>query len=141
MKKQIKIKATNKYIHGKRLDTINNFLHDRFWCQAVFNDEGELLTEDPKASTVIRMDYELVVECEDSDAAAVVSFIGKEVSELEKDGPMNRDKALIELRKLQKSHDTEVAHSSADWVLCELLKTLGFEDVVHEYHQVDKWYS
>ena len=117
MKKQIKIKATNKYIHGKRLDTINNFLHDRFWCQAVFNDEGELLTEDPKASTVIRMDYELVVECEDCD------------------------KALIELRKLQKSHDTEVAHSSADWVLCELLKTLGFEDVVHEYHQVDKWYS
>ena len=141
MKKQFKIKVTNKYLEQKRLDEVNNFLHDRFWCKAVFDDDDELLTEDPKASTVVHMDYSLVVECEERDADAVIAFIGKEVSELDEDGPMTRDKALIRLRKLQKSDDTECAHGEADGILCKLLERLGFEDVVQEYYRVEKWYS
>ena len=141
MKKQFKIKVTNKYLERKRLDEVNNFLHDRFWCKAVFDDDDELLTEDPKASTVVDMDYSLVVECEERDADAVIAFIGKEVSELDEGGPMTRDKALIKLRKLQKSGDTESAHSSADYILCQLLERLGYEDVVREWEEVDKWYS
>lgn len=141
MKKQFKIKVTNKYLEQKRLDEVNNFLHDRFWCKAVFDDDDELLTEDPKASTVVHIDYSLVVECEECDADAVIAFIGKEVSELDEDGPMTRDKALIKLRKLQKSEDTETAHSYADSILCDLLKALGYDDVVREWEEVDKWYS
>lgn len=141
MKKQFKIKVTNKYLERKRLDEVNNFLHDRFWCKAVFDDDDELLTEDPKASTVVDMDYSLVVECEERDADAVIAFIGKEVSELDEDGPMTRDKALVRLRKLQKSDDTESAHGEADYVLCQLPERLGYEDVVQEYDCIEKWYS
>jgi uncharacterized transporter YbjL len=140
MKKTFRIKVLNKYIDSRNLELINDFVGERFWCNAIYNDEG-LVTDDPKASTVLHMDDEIVVECEERDAKVVIGFIGKEVSQLDDEGPMTRDKALIKLRKLQKSHDTEVAHCSADNVLCDLLKTLGFEDVVHEYYQVDKWYS
>ena len=42
---------------------------------------------------------------------------------------------------LQQSHDTEMAHIDADDVLCELLKSLGYEDVVSEYQNVNKWFA
>jgi hypothetical protein len=32
-------------------------------------------------------------------------------------------------------------HVDADEVLCELLTSLGHEDVVEEYRKIDKWYS
>lgn len=141
MKKEIRIKVLNKYIDSRNLELINDFVGERFWCNAIYNDEG-LVTDDPKASTVLHLDDEIVIECEERDAKTVIGFIGKEFFDIADDGgPMTRDKALIKLRKLQKSNDTEVAHCSADTVLCDLLKTLGFEDVVHEYYQVDKWYS
>lgn len=54
---------------------------------------------------------------------------------------MTREEAIIKLKKLQDSCDIEVAHLSADNVLSELLKTLGYEDVVKEYYKVDKWYA
>ena len=139
-KTTLKIKVMNRYIDGKRLDIINSFLRDKFFCKSVSNDDG-LVTDDPKASTIIHIDDELVVECEKYDVKTVVAFIGKEATDDSDDGRMTRDKALIELRRLQKSGDTECAHSGADGVLCKLLETLGFEDVVAEYHRVDKWYS
>ena len=36
---------------------------------------------------------------------------------------------------------TTVDHSSADDVLCALLSALGYDDVVTEYHKVNKWYA
>ena len=54
---------------------------------------------------------------------------------------MNRQTALTELRSHQDSGDTEAAHEAADDVLCELLKSLGYEDVVAEYHRVPKGYA
>ena len=138
--KEIKIKVMNRYIEGKSLQFINNFLADKFWCKSISNDDG-LVTDDPKASTVLHMDDELVVECEDRYTKSIISFIGKEITGDEEEGSMSRDKALIKLRRLQKSGDIEYAHGEADDVLCELLKNLGFEDVVEEYHKVEKWYS
>lgn len=44
-------------------------------------------------------------------------------------------------KEFQKNEDIESAHCGADNVLCDLLKTLGFEDVVQEYYKVEKWYS
>ena len=138
--KEIKIKVMNRYIEGKSLQFINNFLADKFWCKSIYNDDG-LVTDDPKARTVLHMDDELVIECEDRYAESVIAFIGKKITGDEEDGPMTRDKALIKLRRLQKSGDTECAHSAADGVLCRLLENLGFEDFVEEYHKVEKWYS
>lgn len=49
--------------------------------------------------------------------------------------------AIMELKRLQTSDDTEVAHGSADDVLCNLLHELGFGEVVNEYYQIEKWYA
>jgi len=54
---------------------------------------------------------------------------------------MNREEAIKKLREAQLSHNYEVAHDVADNVLCELLKTLGYADVVEEWEKVGKWYA
>lgn len=40
-----------------------------------------------------------------------------------------------------KDTDYEVAHSRADDLLCDLLKELGFKEVVDVYDKVGKWYA
>lgn len=49
--------------------------------------------------------------------------------------------AAEKLRELQKPGDTEISHSMADDVLCELLVKLGCSDVVEEWKKVEKWYA
>lgn len=54
---------------------------------------------------------------------------------------MTRQEAIDALKDEQQSGDTEIAHCSADDVLCDLLKSLGYQDVVDEYDKVKKWYA
>ena len=54
---------------------------------------------------------------------------------------MDKEQAIAKLKELQKSGDTEVAHSEADDVLCNLLNALGYTDVTDEYHKIDKWFA
>lgn len=54
---------------------------------------------------------------------------------------MTREEAIECLKHEQKSGDTEIAHGNADDVLCDLLKSLGYGDVVKEYEKVSKWYA
>lgn len=54
---------------------------------------------------------------------------------------MNRDVALQKLEDCVNSDDPAVAHREADEVLCELLRTLGYADVVDAYEDVRKWYE
>ncbi|EKS1202973.1 hypothetical protein L8O18_06110 [Enterobacter asburiae] len=55
---------------------------------------------------------------------------------------MTREEAIAVLKELQgKGGDVEMDHIRADDVLCEMLKTLGFEDVVIEYDAINKWYA
>jgi len=54
---------------------------------------------------------------------------------------VTKEEALIQLAACQENRDTEVAHSTADDVLCTLLKALGYGDVVAEYKKVRKWYA
>ena len=54
---------------------------------------------------------------------------------------MNREDAIEKLKAEQESGDTEMAHSRADDVLCDLLISLGYKDVVAEYLEVDKWFA
>jgi hypothetical protein len=39
------------------------------------------------------------------------------------------------------NYDTEIGHSKADSLLCELLEELGYVELVEIYRNVDKWYS
>ena len=48
---------------------------------------------------------------------------------------------IARLRDMQKIFDEEQAHINADNVLCDLLTELGYEDVVHEYNKIEKWYA
>ena len=60
--------------------------------------------------------------------------------------PMTELETVVEhyrkqLVKLQKSQDIEEAHGSADKILCSLLVSLGYEDIVKEYDKIGKWYA
>jgi hypothetical protein len=52
-----------------------------------------------------------------------------------------KEKAIEMLRQEQQNFDTEVAHANADAILCKLLISLGYTDVVDEYNKVKKWYA
>jgi len=54
---------------------------------------------------------------------------------------MTREEAMALLVGEQNSGDWEGAHANADRVLCELLKALGYADVVDEWEKVGKWYA
>jgi len=56
---------------------------------------------------------------------------------------MTRELAIQNLKQAQNvsDDDPEAAHMSADEVLCELLHSLGYEDVVEQWKLVDKWYA
>ena len=54
---------------------------------------------------------------------------------------ISREEAIEELIKQQNNEDIEVAHSNADSILCRLLESLGYSDVVREYYKVEKWYA
>ena len=54
---------------------------------------------------------------------------------------MTKEDAVKQLKELQGIGDTESSHIMADEVLCQLLTSLGFEDVVSEYNKIDMWYA
>ena len=54
---------------------------------------------------------------------------------------MSREEAIQKLNECFDNEDTEVAHGVADDVLCDLLVSLGYEDVVNAYTRISKWYA
>ena len=60
---------------------------------------------------------------------------------------MTDAKALMEvwverMKALQsKDGDTEIQHSEADGILCEVLLYLGAKELVAEWEKVPKWYA
>ena len=56
---------------------------------------------------------------------------------------MTREEAIKALQEIHQdeSWDIEAAHDIADDVLCDLLISLGYEDVVKEWEEVPKWYA
>ena len=54
---------------------------------------------------------------------------------------MTREEAIEQLKACQGTQDCEAAHADADEILCVLLKSLGYSDVVAEWEEVDKWYA
>jgi hypothetical protein len=54
---------------------------------------------------------------------------------------MKRKEAVDQLREIQEIANIEVGHRLADDILCRLLHSLGYADVVVEYNKVGKWYA
>lgn len=54
---------------------------------------------------------------------------------------ITKEEAILKLKEISLDGDTEAAHSDADSVLTDLLESLGCEEVVEAYHQIDKWYA
>ena len=54
---------------------------------------------------------------------------------------IDREEAIERLEAEQQNDDTEMAHSNADDALCDLLTSLGYQDVVREYRKVHKWFA
>lgn len=55
---------------------------------------------------------------------------------------MTREQAIEELKRLADTTDPEVAHLSADGVLIELLRELGYGDVADAWESIKpKWYA
>ncbi len=54
---------------------------------------------------------------------------------------MDRQQAIERLKEQQGSGDTEAAHIIADEIICQLLISLGYEDVIAEYNKIDMWYA
>ncbi len=54
---------------------------------------------------------------------------------------MTRAQAIARLKELAASDDTEDAHIEADSVLCELLRELGYGDVVIAWGDIKKWFA
>lgn len=52
-----------------------------------------------------------------------------------------RKMAIEELTDLQFSGDAERAHFDADMILCDVLRTLGYHDIVDAWWKVEKWYA
>jgi len=48
---------------------------------------------------------------------------------------MKRKEAVDQLREIQEIANIEVAHRLADDILCRLLSSLGYADVVAEYNK------
>jgi hypothetical protein len=46
---------------------------------------------------------------------------------------------LNELETCEK--DEEEGHGRADFLLCELLKKLGYEEIVEKFDSLKKWYA
>ncbi len=47
------------------------------------------------------------------------------------------EKYLAQIRTCKDEFD----HEDADYILCELLKELGYKELVAAYREVPKWYS
>lgn len=54
---------------------------------------------------------------------------------------IDKEKYITRLDELVDLDDTEIAHDLADDIICELLNTLGYEDIVQVHHLINKWYA
>ena len=54
---------------------------------------------------------------------------------------MTKEKAIKELKEIQSLGMGEDSHIAADGVLVKLLISLGYEEIIKEYHEIEKWYA
>lgn len=65
----------------------------------------------------------------------------KKVNYETSDAKTIREDVIRRLKEEHNSRDTEASHYAADEILCDLLNSLGYHDVVEDYKAIDKWYA
>ena len=57
--------------------------------------------------------------------------------------PITELEAIVELNQITHLYkgDTESIHDYADDLLCRVLQSLGYEQLVEDFHQIKKWYA
>lgn len=54
---------------------------------------------------------------------------------------INEDDIIERLKGIKARGDIETGHRQANAILCDLLRKLGFDEVVDAYEAVEKWYA
>ncbi len=73
---QLHLKVKNKYITGRSLMQISEFLNRDIVCTRILH-EGNILT--PNRDSVLEVDDEILVVCAEADAEAIQAFIGPQL--------------------------------------------------------------
>lgn len=51
------------------------------------------------------------------------------------------DENLQKMKALEGITDLESSHWDADEILCDMLNSMGFNELVDAYNKLDKWYA
>lgn len=88
------LEVTNLYIEGKTLAQVHNFLNRDFVCSRILH-EGHVSI--PNGRTVFHIGDKLFVVCTESDAEAIIAFIGPtiEVDWKKQDEPMVSKRVIV----------------------------------------------
>ena len=91
---QMHLEVSNKYLEGKTLLQVHNFLNRDFVCSRILH-EGHVSI--PNRNTVFHVGDQLFVVCAESDYEAIVAFIGPviEVDWEQQDQPMVSKRILV----------------------------------------------
>lgn len=91
---QMHLKVSNHYLAGKTILQVHNFLNRDFVCSRILHDGHVSI---PTSSTKMELDDQLFIVCAESDAEAIIAFIGPEIEvEWEKqDTPMVSKRILV----------------------------------------------
>jgi hypothetical protein len=55
---------------------------------------------------------------------------------------MTPEEALEKLKDLNnRGSDPKASHVEADGILCSLLSSMGYEEIVEVFKDIDKWYA
>lgn len=73
---QLHLKVSNKYIAGRTLMQISEFLNRDIVCTRILH-EGNILT--PNRDSVLNVDDQILVVCAEADAEAIQAFIGPQM--------------------------------------------------------------
>lgn len=55
--------------------------------------------------------------------------------------PITPEQARDRMQEIIATKDEEVGHQEADWLMCEILESLGYGEMVSQFNKMTKWYA
>ena len=139
---QLHLKVKNKYITGRSLMQISEFLNRDIVCTRILH-EGNILT--PNRDSVLEVDDEILVVCAEADAEAIQAFIGPQLDtpfEVEdKEQPMISKRIIVTNPRMNGKTLGKMHFSSVYGVNVTRLTRQGidlFASRGHHFHVGDK---
>lgn len=139
---QLHLKVKNKYITGRSLMQISEFLNRDIVCTRILH-EGNILT--PNRDSVLEVDDEILVVCAEADAEAIQAFIGPQLDtpfEVEdKEQPMISKRIIVTNPRMNGKTLGKMHFSSVYGVNVTRITRQGidlFASRSHHFHVGDK---